>query len=794
MQARLRALLPLLAYCAIAVVTTWPLALHPRALLGAPVGPGDPFLNVWILGWGLHALTTSPLSLIDGRVFDANIFHPASGTLAYSDHLLLQSLGLSPLYWASGDVVLCYNVLLLASLVASAYAMHLCVRRLVGSEGGAYLAGLAWGFGSYRFGHLIHVQLQSLYWLPMATICLHRLVASRRRRDALWLGVVLGLQALSSVYYAVIGGIGLGVAALVLLVMTSRRGRGRLLRQLVLAGAVAAALSLPVGMVYFRVQQEQGFGRSLFEAQQGAAYLGSYFRVPAGNLLYGRTGWLHQDGLTASDPRRAGPERELFPGFVLLSLAVAGTWRGWRGDARPLVGAAAAMLATGFVLSLGPDGVRPLYATLHQVVFGFQAIRAPARFAVLVQFALALLAALGWREMSRASHAASPRRPQWRPTALLVLACVEYAHVPTVLTAAPASQTAVGQWLRTAPGSGAVAVLPLGLDSDSTPAMVQSLEHFRPLINGYSGQRPDFYPAVVDAVRGFPSDDALVVLHDRGVQYVVTREPVTLEDQAPLVLRASLSGGAIYELVWTPDVEARLATRTEVAPPPPGPLPFSVGERAVYRVHWDGGLSLEAGTVTLSVTDGWRLEATAVTSPAVSRFFEANDTFVTVTDPMLTVQTHERDQHEGARHVTRAFIYDHAARAVRMGSDLRAAAAPGAATLPLVPHSRDALAVLFYLRALPLEPGTRYQIPVNEAGRNVRVDVVVAARDTIDVNGQAQPALRLEPVLRERVERRRPPQAQVWISDDARRVPLRVSVTAAFGRVQLDLAQYQAGR
>ncbi len=70
-------LAPLLAYLAAAVVTTWPLALHPRSLLGAPSGPGDPFLNLWILGWDMQAVLSDPASLLTGRVFNANIFHPA---------------------------------------------------------------------------------------------------------------------------------------------------------------------------------------------------------------------------------------------------------------------------------------------------------------------------------------------------------------------------------------------------------------------------------------------------------------------------------------------------------------------------------------------------------------------------------------------------------------------------------------------------------------------------------------------------------------------------------------------
>ena len=75
--------------------------LRPRCQVAAP--EGVPPVPWWL----------------SGRVFEANIYFPAAHTLAYSDHLLLQAFVLWPLYAATGDLVLCYNVLLLASLVSA---------------------------------------------------------------------------------------------------------------------------------------------------------------------------------------------------------------------------------------------------------------------------------------------------------------------------------------------------------------------------------------------------------------------------------------------------------------------------------------------------------------------------------------------------------------------------------------------------------------------------------------------------------------------------------------------------
>ena len=61
----------------VAVAATWPLAWRPRALLGAPQGEGDPYLNLFTLGWDLQQLFAAPSSWLNGRVFEAPIFHPA---------------------------------------------------------------------------------------------------------------------------------------------------------------------------------------------------------------------------------------------------------------------------------------------------------------------------------------------------------------------------------------------------------------------------------------------------------------------------------------------------------------------------------------------------------------------------------------------------------------------------------------------------------------------------------------------------------------------------------------------
>jgi len=792
----LTAAAPLAAYTAAAVACTWPLAMEMSTNLGSSVGPGDPFLNLWILGWGMQAVWTDPASLLTGRVFDTNIFHPTAGTLAYSDHLLLQAATLAPLYGVTKDVVLCYNVLLLASLVLSALAMHVFVREVTSSRGGAYLAGLAWGFGSYRFAHLIHLQLQALYFLPLTFLFLHRVLAGGRRRDGVLLGVTTGLQAVASVYYGVIGALALVVGSVALLASTGRRLTRSTLASLALSVLVASLIAGPVALIYWRVQQSQGFGRGLDEAARHAVTAAAYVQVPPGNVLYGRTGLLRpRGGPQTTEPPSGGPEREQFPGFVLAALALVGVWSGRRREVRPVVVTMIAVAVCGCVLSLGPDGVRPVYAFLHRHVFGFQAIRAPARFGVLTLFGLATLAAVGWRALAVSVNTRMPRGRRAIAGLVIALAAAEWAYIPDALVAAPPRHTPVGEWLRHASGGGAVAVLPMAQGDDDTLAMLQSLEHGRPLLNGYSGQRPFYYAALVDALSTFPSDESLLALRDTNVQYVVARQPFVMDGpnaSAVLIPRAKFQDATIYELVLTPELERRLAVASAITPPPAGAAPFAIGERARYALSWAGaGTDVAAGEITIAVEPpAYRFVVTATTAPWIARFFEARDEYITQVDAALLPLVHTREQRHGARHVMRAFVYDHGSGAVRTGPSAAEAAVTGAMTLPLAPDARDAIATLFYARTLLLDPTSRVMIPVNEAGRNLIVELGAVTYETISLHGRDEAALRVEPTIRQRVQRRVPPKVTVWLSRDDRRVPLAFDVAAGFGQVRGELIGY----
>jgi hypothetical protein len=272
---------------------------------------------------------------------------------------------------------------------------------------------------------------------------------------------------------------------------------------------VAVILSLPVLLPYLRTQQVEGFGRTLAETSRHSAALQSYTQVPPVNLLYGRTGWLAPRAPAPGGADRRHVEHQMFPGFVLVALALVGLARHARSDSRPLAVGFGVLAAAGALLSFGPEGARWMYAALHDNVFGFQAIRAPARFSVLVVAGLAGLAALAIRQMPAT----------WLRAAVLAALCLEYVNAPLPLAAAPAMSTPSGAWLAREPQPGAVLYLPIGVDIENTPYMVQSLEHGRDIVNGYSGQRPAYYTSLVESLADLPSPAAFALLREIDVRF-----------------------------------------------------------------------------------------------------------------------------------------------------------------------------------------------------------------------------------------------------------------------------------
>jgi len=145
------------------LLTCWMLWPLPRYAGSAVQDPGDPLFEIWVMRSVQHNLIHQPL-----RLYDGNAFYPFEYSLAYSEEAISTALVAWPVYLASGNDILAYNAVFIATFWLMAFAVFLLARELGASPGAAFIAGVAAAFAPARYSHLSHLHLLALCWLPLA--------------------------------------------------------------------------------------------------------------------------------------------------------------------------------------------------------------------------------------------------------------------------------------------------------------------------------------------------------------------------------------------------------------------------------------------------------------------------------------------------------------------------------------------------------------------------------------------------------------------------------------------------
>ena len=514
-------------FTALTLALTYPVVREMTRAL--PSDLGDPLLNAWTLAWDADRLAHG----LQG-FWDAPIFYPYPNTLAYSEHLLGIAVLTAPVQWLSGNAVFTYNVAFLLSYVLAGAGMYLLTASLTGNRLAAVVAAVAFAFLPFRVSHVAHLQVLMYGWMPIGLWALHRFFGSGSRRALATFVVVFLLQGLSNGYYLYF--FALPVVAVIAFELWRRpEHRPHRMAQLGVAGAFTLLVLAPVIAAYYQVRTDQQLVRSREDIVRYSADVASYLEGSPALTLWG-------DTLSS-----VGQETDLFPGLALPLLAAFGlasvAARGRAGQpgslsVRPIALLYAGIGTAALVLTLGPEptawGQRLLssgpYDWLLAVVPGLDGLRVPARMAVVVYLALAVLAAVGMVAiLTRLS-----RRLGVTIVVLVSAGVVAEGHrapMP-VLRFEPHLEVADQRaytWLEAAP-PGAVLELPIQGDEPANTLTFQywTLEHGHPIVNGYSGYISPLFYILKDSSSPLYDleqfGDLLRACRALGVHYVVVHE------------------------------------------------------------------------------------------------------------------------------------------------------------------------------------------------------------------------------------------------------------------------------
>jgi hypothetical protein len=228
-------------------------------------------------------------------------------------------------------------------------------------------------------------------------------------------------------------------------------------------------------------------------------------------------------------------------------------------------------------------------------------------------------------------------------------------------------------------------------------------------------------------------------------------------------------------------------------------LPFGPGEKLSYNLYWTFILAGSATLETLETGpvggagDGrqaMHFRALAQSTPFIDTFYKVRDSIESWVDPAVThAILYRKDQSEGD------YVRNYLVRFDKNGNVAYRYSKGNFKNAVIIPTgSFDPLSMLFLFRTKPLAVGYEFAAPVTDGEKSITGTAKVIKRETIKTPAGEFDTLLVEPDVRNigGVFRKSPDATlQVWITNDARRIPVRVKSKVVVGHFSMELTGYE---
>jgi hypothetical protein len=221
------------------------------------------------------------------------------------------------------------------------------------------------------------------------------------------------------------------------------------------------------------------------------------------------------------------------------------------------------------------------------------------------------------------------------------------------------------------------------------------------------------------------------------------------------------------------------------------PVPFKPGETLGFDVSWSNFVT--AGTATVTVKEkrpsfgsvAYYIVAEGRPTPLLSKIYTLYYKVDTLLDAYtLLPQRGSVYSEEGRRRRLKVTSFDHRARKAQYEVQT---ATTVKEELKLPPYVQDALSAIYVIRSLPLSAGGKMTMPVSDSGKNYRVQLTVGASETVRTPLGALRAWRITPVILGEDGKPEGRGMALWLSDDARRLPLKIEGQLTVGKFVITL-------
>ncbi len=220
---------------------------------------------------------------------------------------------------------------------------------------------------------------------------------------------------------------------------------------------------------------------------------------------------------------------------------------------------------------------------------------------------------------------------------------------------------------------------------------------------------------------------------------------------------------------------------------PPGAR-LQRGEKLLYSIEYVG---INAGYSYIKIDSqmtwargrpAYHLVNETWSNPFFSKFYRVHDRSESFVDSetLVSLVFHKRIREGSYRHEEEV-EFDHQANKAIYSTGQE---------VDLVPGSRDILLTLFYYRLFPLEVGRSLYIDNHTDKRNYPLEVKVLRRERLSTILGKVDCLVVEPVLRTPGLFEHKGRLWVWLTDDARRIPVLMKSKIVIGSINGVLKEY----
>jgi len=228
----------------------------------------------------------------------------------------------------------------------------------------------------------------------------------------------------------------------------------------------------------------------------------------------------------------------------------------------------------------------------------------------------------------------------------------------------------------------------------------------------------------------------------------------------------------------------------DAAAPTYAPTVYGPGEKMTFSIDYgpinagDGTLEV-VGVMDFEGRTVYNVESRANSNRFFSSMYKVRDKVISYIDVETQASRYfYKRLREGDYKKTVEITFDHEAGKAHYANGKVYDTTPGV---------QDVLSAFFYVRNLDLAAGNVYSVPAHSSRKTYDLKVVVHGRETVEVKAGRFDCFIVEPMIEGDGLFKHEGKMTLYLSADARRIPVLIKTKVPVGSIDVQLTEYRAG-